>query len=82
MMVSIDFFGMQRRVTKTAGIDMPITAETRVANALEFVHNQYPNLPLDYRTVLITVNQEMASLERVLKADDAVSFLPYICGGC
>ena len=81
MVVSINFFGMQRTVTKTAGIDMPITEHTRVTDALEFVRNQYPNLPLDHNRVFITVNQEMASPDRVLRANDTVSFLPFIGGG-
>jgi molybdopterin converting factor small subunit len=31
--------------------------------------------------VLITVNQKAASLDRVLQANDTVSFLPPIAGG-
>ena len=81
MIVSIEFFGIQRVVTKTDGIDMPITEKTRVNDALEYVRHQYPDLPLDEGMVLITVNQKMSSLETVLKAKDIVSFLPFISGG-
>jgi hypothetical protein len=35
--VSIELFGMQRVVTKTDGIYMPITEKTRVNDALEYV---------------------------------------------
>lgn len=81
MVVSIDFYGTQRAVTKTGGIDMPITEKTRVMDALRYIRHQYPNLSLDERRVLITVNQEMASPDRLLRANDTVSFLPFICGG-
>ena len=81
MVVKIEFFGMQRVVTKTHGIDMPITEKTRVNDALEYVRYQYPDLRLDERMILITVNHEIASLDRILRANDTVLFLPFISGG-
>ena len=81
IVVSIEFFGFQRSVTGIDAIDMPINGETRVNDALEYIRNQYPGLHLEEGTVLITVNQEIASLDRVLEADDNVLFLPYISGG-
>jgi molybdopterin converting factor small subunit len=81
MIASIEFLGMQRAVTKTNSIDMPITEKTRVNDALEYVRQKYPTLHLDERMVLITVNQEIVSLDRTLKANDTVSFLPFISGG-
>ena len=81
MEASIEFFGMQRVVAKTDSIDMPITKKTRVNDVLEYVRNQYPDLHLDGGMILIIVNQEIASLDRVLRANDIVSFLPFISGG-
>jgi len=79
--VSIKFLGMQRTVTKTDSIDMPITEKARVTDVLEYVRHRYPELPLDEETVLITVNQEQAYLDTMLKPNDTVSFLPSIGGG-
>jgi molybdopterin converting factor small subunit len=79
--ISIKFFGTQRAVTKTDSIDMPIAEKARVTDALEYVRQRYPELPLDQETVLITVNQEQASLDTMLKPNDIVSFLPSIGGG-
>jgi molybdopterin converting factor small subunit len=79
--VSIKFFGMQRTITKTDSIDMPITEKTRVTDALEYVRQRYPELPLDQETLLITVNHEQASPDTMLKPNDTVSFLPAIGGG-
>ena len=81
IVVSIKFFGMQRAVTKTDSIDMPITEKTRVTDALEYVRQRYPELPLDQETLLITVNHEQASPDTMLKPNDTVSFLPTIGGG-
>jgi len=81
MIASIEFLGMQRVITKTSRIDMPITEKTRVDEALEYVRHRYPDLHLDEGTILITVNQKIASLDRILKANDTVSFLPFISGG-
>jgi len=81
MVVSIEFLGMQRGVTKTDSIDMPITEKTRVNDALEYVRHHFPALPLDERMMLVTVNREMVTLDRILRANDIVSFLPFISGG-
>ena len=81
MVVSIKFLGMQRVVTNTDSIDMPITGKTRVNDALEYVRQQYPALPLEEGTVIVAVNLEIASLDRILRDNDTVSFLPNIAGG-
>ena len=81
MVVSIDFVGRQRSLTQTRSIRMPINGETRVTDALAYVRAQYPGLPLDERSVLITVNEEMTTLDRVLQPDDTIAFLPPIAGG-
>ncbi len=81
MVVSIEFFGIQRVVTKTDGIDMPISEKTSVIDVLEYIREQYPALPLDDKMILIVVNQEMAALDTVLRDNDTVSFIPSIGGG-
>jgi molybdopterin converting factor small subunit len=81
MVVSIEFLGKQRSITNTASIEMPIQGTSRVSDALEYVNKRYPELNLDGAEVLITVNQEMVSPDRLLKANDVVSFLPFIHGG-
>ena len=81
MMVSIKFLGMQRTVTNTDSIDMPITDKTKVNDALEYVRQQYPSLPLEEGMVLVTVNLEIATLDRILRDKDTISFLPLIAGG-
>jgi molybdopterin converting factor small subunit len=81
MAASIKFLGMQRTVTKTDSIDMPITEKTRVNDALEYVRQRYPDLPLEEGMVLVTVNLEIAAPDRILRDRDTISFLPLIAGG-
>jgi len=81
MMVSIKFLGMQRLLTNTDSINMPITDKTKVNDALEYVRQQYPSLPLEEGMVLVTVNLEIATLDRILRDKDTISFLPLIAGG-
>lgn len=81
MIVSIEFLGMQRAVTGTERIEMPITTKSRVNDALEYARNNYPKLQLDEGMVLVTVNQEIASRDRLLKDNDTIYFLPFISGG-
>jgi molybdopterin converting factor small subunit len=81
MMVSIKFLGMQRLLTKTDSIDMPITDETKVNDALEYVRQQYPEISLEEGMVLITVNHEVAAPDRMLRDKDTILFLPLIAGG-
>ena len=81
MIVSIEFLGIQRLATEKCSIDTPITEKTTVNDALEYVRRHYPDLNLDEGMILITVNQQIASLDRILRDNDTVSFLPYISGG-
>lgn len=81
MKVSIHFQGTQRIITKTDSIHMPITEKSCVVDALEYVRQRYPDLPLDKKTVLATVNQEKASFETLLRENDIVLFIPHIGGG-
>jgi molybdopterin converting factor small subunit len=81
MEVSIKFFGMQRVTTKTDSINVPIDNDTSVKDVLGYVSNRFPDLNLDEGTIFITVNQKKAATDRILSADDIVSFLPYVSGG-
>jgi len=81
MIVIIEFLGMQRTMTGADSIEVPITAKTRVDDVLEYVRKNYPKLQLDEGMVLVTVNQEIAPRDQILRADDTISFLPFISGG-
>ena len=81
MQVSIKFLGMQRIITNTDNLDMPINGDTKVEEALEYVRQRYPDLPLEEGMVLVTVNHEVAAMNKILSDKDTISFLPLIAGG-
>ena len=81
MAVTIKFLGMQRTITNIDSIDMVINGKATVNDALEYVRQQYPTLPLDEGMILMVVNSQVASPNMALKDSDVVSFLPTIGGG-
>jgi molybdopterin converting factor small subunit len=81
MKVIIEFFGVQRVITKTDCIRMPISDAMIVRDALEYVRSQFPDLTLEEETLLATVNQEAVPIDQPLKAGDSICFLPGIGGG-
>ena len=81
MQVSIEFLGNQRIITRTDSIELPITEKMTVNDALKYVRQRYPALLLDEGMLLITVNESIASLDRILSTNDTISFLPPISGG-
>jgi molybdopterin converting factor small subunit len=81
MNVLVELFGVQRDIAQTDNIHMPITGKTLVRDVIVYMRERYPALPLDEHSVLATVNHELASLDKGLKANDIVCFLPPIGGG-
>ena len=81
MVVSIKFMGTQQMITNTSSIDMPVSNHTTVKDALDFIKQRYPALPLENGALFITVNQEITPLDKVLSANDSITFIPAIGGG-
>jgi len=81
MKVSIKFLGMQHIITKTDSLEMSVNGNSTVQDALEYLRQKYPELPLEEGMILMTVNHEVASRDRLLKDKDTISFLPLIAGG-
>ena len=81
MVISINFLGNQRTVTRTDKLEMPWEDRTRVADVFDYVKDRYPERPIQEKGVLVVVNQKVATLEKALQANDRVSFLPHIGGG-
>lgn len=80
-MITIEFVGMQRILTGIERIDMPLDGRLKVIDALNYVRDRYPELPLEDKMVLMIVNQEMAFAETPLEPGDVLCFLPAIGGG-
>jgi molybdopterin converting factor small subunit len=81
MDVLVELFGVQRDIAQADSINMPITGNTLVRDVIIYIREKYPALPIDEHSVLATVNHELATLDKGLKANDIVCFLPPIGGG-
>ena len=81
MVVFVELVGNQKDVAQSDKIRLTISGEMSVRDALERLGQRYPSLPLDRDSLLITVNHEVASLDKRLKPNDVVCFLPHIGGG-
>ena len=79
--ISVEFHGVQRVITGEDAIVIEITGKTKVKDVFEIVNRRYSGLDLDEGMVIMTVNQEKVPTDRVLDADDTVSFIPHISGG-
>jgi molybdopterin converting factor small subunit len=81
MFVSVNLNGFQRRVTSMDQIQIPVAEKTRVTDVLSYIRECYPDIPIRIDAVLVTINNEISNLDRVLEHNDQVSFIPHLGGG-
>ncbi len=81
MVVSVQFFGIQRKLTQTNEVEAPLDGQGKVEDVFSYIGNCYPALQLRKGDILITVNSRAAGLEQVLNPGDKLAFLPHIGGG-
>jgi molybdopterin converting factor small subunit len=81
VVVSVQFFGAQRALTKTSTLQIPLTHNGRVSDVFQYLMDFYPNLPLREEDVLVTVNNNTTNMNHALNADDKIVFLPHVGGG-
>jgi len=82
-MVRIKFFAMLKGIVGREELEMEIGETLTVGELKARLIEEYPVLKelFDSRSVLISVNQEFASSEGVVKDGDEVAFLPPFSGG-
>ena len=81
MVVSVTFFGIQRRLTRKQGMKIPVSGKTRVTDVLCYLAQQYPDMPLGEDTIMVTVNNRLSSRDQILEENDHIAFIPHIGGG-
>ncbi|MDB9822162.1 MoaD/ThiS family protein [Deltaproteobacteria bacterium] len=82
MVISVSFFGLQRKLVQTDRVQVLLSSKIRVVDDLfHYIKKRYPALSLSKESVLVTVNNYASSLDHELRPDDEVSFMPHIGGG-
>ncbi len=80
-MVSIEILGMNGVIAKTNHIKMPVTEKTTGVDALDYIISKYPDITIHKDAVIVAVNHEVVPMDKLLQANDTISFLPPIGGG-
>ena len=81
MVVTVQFFGVQRTLTKTREIQVTLAENARVSDVFVHIRVSYPDMLLNEEGVLITVNNKVSTMNRVLNPNDKIAFLPHVGGG-
>jgi len=81
MVISVDFNGSQREVTRTRNIEIKLKKGERVNDVLSYVKDRYPDLSISEDSFLVIVNDQVTTKDRILKANDRVCLVPHIGGG-
>jgi molybdopterin converting factor small subunit len=81
MVISVQFFGAQRTLTKTRKLQVTLAEESRVSDVCLILTDRYPDLDLNEEEILITVNNKASSMSHVLSPNDHITFLPHVGGG-
>jgi molybdopterin converting factor small subunit len=81
MVVSIQFSGGLRTLTRKDEITVRCLDEARVIDVFRYVKSSYPNLLLREADIFVTVNDKITDLNHNLRANDRIGFLPHIGGG-
>jgi len=81
MVVSVQFYGTQRSLTKTREIQIPLTENGRVGDVFVYLMDYYPELLLSENDVVVTVNNKTSNMDQTLNPNDNIIFLPHVGGG-
>lgn len=82
-MVTVRFFAMLKGLAKAEQKEYRIDSPVTVAELKEMIKRDFPALSglIDSRSLLVSVNQEFATRETVVRDGDEVGFLPPFSGG-
>ena len=81
MYIFVQFHGIQRSLTQADEIRVSIAGDGLVSDAFSYVMASYPDLPLNEKEVLVSVNNRLETMDTALQPDDKITFLPHIGGG-
>ena len=81
MKVSVQFHGVHRAITRVNKIRFALTSNARVSDLLNHIQCTYPDLKLSQDDIMVSINNQVSTVNHHLKAEDTISFLPHVGGG-
>jgi molybdopterin converting factor small subunit len=83
-MITVRLFGMTKMLAGNKGsLSLPLADRGRVREMVDLIDAMYPPIGelLRKKKVLVSVNQEIAHDDVIIKEDDEVALLPPFAGG-
>jgi molybdopterin synthase catalytic subunit len=79
--VRVMFFGGARDVVGTGSLEITLNSPATLTNATAILFEKFPALKRFGRSLLFAVNQEYATEDTVLRANDELAVFPPVSGG-
>ena len=82
-MVIVRLFAGFRERAKKEKLELDVTGEATLTDVITMLKDELPELTefLDSGTAVIALNQEVVSLETLVKAEDEIAIFPPVSGG-
>lgn len=81
MKIKVKFFASYKEAVGTDELDMDMEDESNVSQLLEAVKAIHPAIGELIEPLIVSVNKEYATFDKVLKDGDEVALLPPVSGG-
>ncbi|MBC8176034.1 MAG: MoaD/ThiS family protein [Desulfobacteraceae bacterium] len=81
MRVSVQFHGVHRAITRVNEIRLALASNARVSDLFKHIQCTYPDLQLSQDDIMVSINDQLSTMNHPLNSEDKISFLPHIGGG-
>ncbi len=81
MVVSVQFHGVHRAITRVNEVRFALASNARVSDLFKRIQRIYPNLQLSQDDIMVSINDQLSTMNQPLNSEDKISFLPHIGGG-
>ena len=81
MVVSVQFHGVHRAITRINEIRLSLAPNARVSDLFKHIQRTYPDLQLSQDDIMVSINDQVSTMNHSLNSEDKISFLPHIGGG-
>lgn len=81
MRVSVQFHGVHRAITRVNEVRFALASNARVSDLFKRIERTYPDLQLSQDDIMVSINDQVSTMNHSLNPEDKISFLPHIGGG-